>query len=211
MGGGEQTQDRRVRGTGATIASRLSTPRLLPLSRLVLLPAGRLPRPRPRHVPDRRTPPRARVSTNKSVRAAPPNNAPGLVLGAPSILPGAVSRVPAGTRESSVGGSRGPLQPIGWPQEPRAHASWEVRDGVLRWDFPPRHRRWMPSEESSKPEESISWCWLLWGSLSLPSLPSLTAAIPGPVLVLRQVWFATHHVGQVMKTLRSGRLDELHR
>lgn len=31
------------------------------------------------------------------------------------------------------------------------------------------------------------------------------------MLGISQVWFVTHHVGHVMKTLRSGRLEELHR
>eukprot|EP00903_Cladosiphon_okamuranus_P007172 g6964.t1 len=39
-------------------------------------------------------------------------------------------------------------------------------------------------------------------------LPGYTCST---MLGVTQVWFAAHHVGHVMKTLRSGRLDELHR
>ncbi|CAM9807392.1 unnamed protein product [Pylaiella littoralis] len=39
-------------------------------------------------------------------------------------------------------------------------------------------------------------------------LPGYTCST---VLGVTQVWFAAHHVGHVLKTLRSGRLDELHR
>ncbi|CAM9857667.1 unnamed protein product, partial [Hapterophycus canaliculatus] len=39
-------------------------------------------------------------------------------------------------------------------------------------------------------------------------LPGYTCST---MLGVTQVWFAAHHVGHVLKTLRSGRLDELHR